>query len=169
MYRFFRVPWSSPRGSLQNGLSSAWKPTAGVPGLIQACNLIDRFQIMIRRKAKTGLDQWIVDARDSLFDPFANGILKDKAAVSPQSPKLGRTARSKDRSQAEASATVDRRNVKEAIIKYASGPILHAETQKGKFDAPAVIIRLTDVPRNRGARDPGGLFSCSGCRSQYFT
>lgn len=37
---------------------------------------------MIRRKAKTELDPWIADARDSLFAPFANGILKDKAAVS---------------------------------------------------------------------------------------
>lgn len=53
----------------------------GVPALIQARNLIDRFQTMIRRKAKTELDPWIADARDSLFAPF-NGILKDKAAVS---------------------------------------------------------------------------------------
>lgn len=36
---------------------------------------------MIRRKAKTELDPWIADASDSLF-AFANGILKDKAAVS---------------------------------------------------------------------------------------
>ncbi|WP_261335823.1 ISL3 family transposase [Rhizobium leguminosarum] len=55
---------------------------ASVPALIQARNLIDRFQTMIRRKAKIELDQWIADARDSLFAPFANGILKDKAAVS---------------------------------------------------------------------------------------
>lgn len=54
----------------------------GVPALIQARNLIDRFQRMIRRKAKTELDPLIADARDSLFGPFANGILKDKAAVS---------------------------------------------------------------------------------------
>ncbi|WP_183765826.1 MULTISPECIES: RHS repeat-associated core domain-containing protein, partial [unclassified Rhizobium] len=27
VYQFFRVPWSSPRGSLHNRLSSAWKPT----------------------------------------------------------------------------------------------------------------------------------------------
>jgi len=30
----------------------------------------------------TELDPWIADARDSLFAPFTNGILKDKAAVS---------------------------------------------------------------------------------------
>jgi transposase len=54
----------------------------GVPALIQARNLIDRFQTRIRRKARTELDPWIADACDSLFAPFANGILKDKAAVS---------------------------------------------------------------------------------------
>nr|WP_322790778.1 transposase [Agrobacterium vitis] len=55
---------------------------AGVPALVQARNLVDRFQTMIRRKAKTELDPWIADASDSLFASFANGILKDKAAVS---------------------------------------------------------------------------------------
>ncbi len=55
---------------------------ADVPALIEARNLIDRFQRMIRRKAKAELDLWIADARHSLFAPFANGILKDKAAVS---------------------------------------------------------------------------------------
>jgi transposase len=54
---------------------------AGVPALIEARNLIDRFQTMIRPKAKTE-HQWIAKACDSLFAPFANGILKDKAAVS---------------------------------------------------------------------------------------
>ncbi len=54
----------------------------GVPALIQARNLIDRFRTMIRRKAKTELDSWIADARDSLFAPFANGMLNDVAAVS---------------------------------------------------------------------------------------
>nr|WP_245485429.1 hypothetical protein [Rhizobium leguminosarum] len=55
---------------------------AGVPALIQARNLIDRFQTKIRRKARTELDPWIADARDSLFAHFAKGMLKDKAAVS---------------------------------------------------------------------------------------
>ncbi len=49
---------------------------AGVPALIQARNLIDRFQTMIRRKGRTELDPWIADARDSLFAP------QEKAAVS---------------------------------------------------------------------------------------
>ncbi|WP_332305835.1 ISL3 family transposase [Rhizobium sp. GR12] len=55
---------------------------AGVPALVEARNLVDRFQTMIRRKAKTELDPWIADASDSVFASFANGIVKDKAAVS---------------------------------------------------------------------------------------
>lgn len=31
VYQFFRDPWSSPKGSLQNRLSSAWKPTRAIP------------------------------------------------------------------------------------------------------------------------------------------
>ncbi|BCH62370.1 hypothetical protein RvVAR0630_pl05120 (plasmid) [Agrobacterium vitis] len=54
---------------------------AGVPALVQARKLLNRFQTMIRRKAKTELDRWIADAGDSVFASFANGILKDKAAV----------------------------------------------------------------------------------------
>ncbi|PRA49256.1 ISL3 family transposase [Brucella pituitosa] len=54
---------------------------AGVPALLTARNLIDRFQIMIRKKAEAELDEWICDARNSLLVAFANGIMKDKAAV----------------------------------------------------------------------------------------
>jgi len=43
---------------------------AGVPALIEARNLTDRFRTMIRRKAKTELGPWIADARDSLFAPL---------------------------------------------------------------------------------------------------
>lgn len=46
---------------------------AGVPALIEARNLIDRFRTMIRRKAKTELGPWIADARDSLFVPLPTG------------------------------------------------------------------------------------------------
>ncbi|KAA6484605.1 hypothetical protein DXT98_22845 [Agrobacterium sp. ICMP 7243] len=35
---------------------------AGVPALIEAGNLIDRFQTMIGRRAKTELHQWIAFA-----------------------------------------------------------------------------------------------------------
>lgn len=46
---------------------------AGVPALIEARNLIDRFQTMIRRKAKTELDQWIVEARTVCSPPSPTG------------------------------------------------------------------------------------------------
>jgi transposase len=46
---------------------------AGVPALIEARNLIDRFRTMIRRKAKPELGPWIADARDSLFAPLPTG------------------------------------------------------------------------------------------------
>jgi len=54
---------------------------AGVPALLTARNLIDRFQTMIRKKAEPELDPWICDALKSPFVAFANGILKDKEAV----------------------------------------------------------------------------------------
>jgi len=38
---------------------------AGVPALLSARNLIDRFQTMIRKKAEAELDQWICDALNS--------------------------------------------------------------------------------------------------------
>lgn len=77
----------SSRLPLNNQLTKADTITvtaieAGVPALVQARNLVDRFQTMIRRKAKTELDPWIADAIDSVFASFANEILKDRAAVS---------------------------------------------------------------------------------------
>ena len=46
---------------------------AGVPALIEARNLIDRFQTMIRRNVKAELDPWIANACDSLFAPLRTG------------------------------------------------------------------------------------------------
>ncbi|WEO75180.1 transposase (plasmid) [Agrobacterium vitis] len=37
---------------------------------------------MIRRKARTEFDPWLADVLKNLFAPFANGLGKDKAAVS---------------------------------------------------------------------------------------
>lgn len=53
---------------------------------------------IIQSKAKTELDPWIADARDSLFAPFVNGILKDKAAVSAAITEPWRNGQAKDRS-----------------------------------------------------------------------
>ena len=54
---------------------------AGVPSLIEARALVDRFQAMIRTKNNVDLDPWIAEAKTSLVASFVTGILKDKAAV----------------------------------------------------------------------------------------
>jgi transposase len=54
---------------------------AGVPILVQARTLIDRFHAMIRKRAEAELEPWITEARTSLLASFAAGIGNDKAAV----------------------------------------------------------------------------------------
>jgi transposase len=54
---------------------------AGVPGLADARNLVERFQTMIRTKAAASLDGWIGQARASLIAPLARGVAKDIAAI----------------------------------------------------------------------------------------
>ncbi len=54
---------------------------AGVPSLVEARELVDRFHVMIRRKVEADLDPWIDHARVSLVASFANGVAKDIAAV----------------------------------------------------------------------------------------
>jgi transposase len=53
----------------------------GVPMLVEARSLIDSFHSMIRNKVADDLEPWIVDASKSLVASFANGILRDRAAV----------------------------------------------------------------------------------------
>jgi transposase len=55
---------------------------AGVPTLVGARALIERFQAMVRQKVVADLEPWIATAGASLIASFASGILKDKAAVS---------------------------------------------------------------------------------------
>ena len=52
----------------------------GVPTLVEARTLLDRFHTMVRRKSPD-LDAWIADAATSLIASFAAGIRKDRAAV----------------------------------------------------------------------------------------
>ena len=54
---------------------------AGVPILVQARILIDRFHAMIRRRTEAELDPWITEAKASLIASFATGIGNDRAAV----------------------------------------------------------------------------------------
>jgi transposase len=55
---------------------------AGVPSLVEAREIIATFQAMIRKRMLEVLDPWIDRARASIVASFANGVVKDKAAVS---------------------------------------------------------------------------------------
>jgi transposase len=54
----------------------------GVPSLVDAREIITAFQALIRRKSLADLDPWLERAKSSLVASFANGVTKDKAAVS---------------------------------------------------------------------------------------
>ena len=54
----------------------------GVPLLVEAREIIAAFHAMIRKKAPIELEPWLERARASLVMSFANGVIKDKAAVS---------------------------------------------------------------------------------------
>jgi len=53
----------------------------GVPALVEARAAVTEFQTMIRKKAGDRLDAWINRARTGLLASFANGVVKDRAAV----------------------------------------------------------------------------------------
>jgi transposase len=53
----------------------------GVPMVVGARSLIDRFHSMIRKTVVADLDPWIADASASLIASLATGITKDKDAV----------------------------------------------------------------------------------------
>ena len=55
---------------------------SGVEPLVEAREVVADFQAMIRRKAPAELDPWIERAKTSLVAALANGVTKDKAAVS---------------------------------------------------------------------------------------
>ena len=54
---------------------------AGVPLLVEACGLIDRFHTTNRKTVVADLYPWTTDASASLIVSLATGITKDKAAV----------------------------------------------------------------------------------------
>lgn len=55
---------------------------SGVPPLVEAREMIAAFQAMIRKKSLDDLEPWLERARSSLVASFANGVIKDQAAVS---------------------------------------------------------------------------------------
>jgi transposase len=54
---------------------------AGVPALVEARKLVERFHAMIRQKTDAELDPWLTAASAGLIASFAKGIAKDAAAV----------------------------------------------------------------------------------------
>lgn len=54
---------------------------AGVPTLVAARTLTDRFHTIIRKRAEPDLVPWIAAASESLIGSFASGVTKDIAAV----------------------------------------------------------------------------------------
>jgi transposase len=54
---------------------------SGVPLLVEAREIIAAFQAMIRKRSLGDLTPWLERARSSLVASFANGIIKDRAAV----------------------------------------------------------------------------------------
>lgn len=52
-----------------------------VPALVEARAAVAEFQSMIRKKSGDELDAWIERARTGLLASFANGVIKDRAAV----------------------------------------------------------------------------------------
>jgi len=54
---------------------------SGVPLLVEAREMIAAFQAMIRKKSLADLQPWLERARTSLAASFANGVMKDQAAV----------------------------------------------------------------------------------------
>lgn len=54
---------------------------AGVPTLVDARKLIDRFHAMVRKRIEADLDPWIEAASQSLVASFASGVSNDKASV----------------------------------------------------------------------------------------
>jgi transposase len=53
----------------------------GVPLLVEAREIVAAFQAMVRKRALDALEPWLERAGTSLVASFANGVLKDKAAV----------------------------------------------------------------------------------------
>jgi transposase len=54
----------------------------GMPLLVEAREIIAAFQAMVRKKSLADLEPWLERARSSLVASFANGVIKDQAAVS---------------------------------------------------------------------------------------
>jgi transposase len=53
----------------------------GTPLLVEAREIVATFQTIVRKRLADALDPWLERAKSSLVASFANGVIKDKAAV----------------------------------------------------------------------------------------
>lgn len=70
----------------RNNLTTAQTMTVAaieerLPDLVEARDVVDSFHKMLRSKSKDDLEAWIDRAARSLFASFANGVIRDWAAV----------------------------------------------------------------------------------------
>jgi transposase len=54
---------------------------AAVPLLAATRHLLERFQVMVRKRDPSGLDTWLDDASSSAMASFARGLRDDQPAV----------------------------------------------------------------------------------------
>ena len=52
-----------------------------LPDLVEARDVIENFHGMLRRKSLGDLEAWIERAAKSLVASFANGVIRDRAAI----------------------------------------------------------------------------------------
>lgn len=52
-----------------------------LPDLVEARNVIESFHDMLRRKSSGDLEAWIERAAKTLAASFANGVIRDRAAI----------------------------------------------------------------------------------------
>ena len=76
-----------------------------MPTLVDARTLIERFQIMIRKKVEAELDTWIIDGGSSLVASFASGITNDADRSVPQYLSLGPTSSWKESTPSSSSSS----------------------------------------------------------------
>lgn len=52
-----------------------------LPDLVEARDVVESFHDMLRRKSSGDLEAWIKRAAKSLVASFANGVIRDRAAI----------------------------------------------------------------------------------------
>ncbi len=162
---------------------------AGVPTLVEARGLLDRFHTMVRRKGGD-LDSWVTDAAASLLASFAAGIGRDKAAVAAavsSSWSNGQTEGQVNRLKLikrsmYGSAKVDLIEARligaarsaQNIIEIAPDPKLHAGSHargsrsdapcgRGATPCPGAEAASLDSPRPSPVCKPTNPRRCSAC------